>query len=158
MCVARPVLCIFVVTLLLRGITYSRCKCNYPEILSAYKELILTELQNLNLTGSYTTSNEKDRCPGKVQHILRSIYGMTQTFKCQNTRHLQQEVGKTVEKMEQLIRANCRHVNLGKRDASCKIAKSPKSRRRKKKKLIESLILCWQKLQAVYVPKPKRRV
>lgn len=46
-CVARPVLCIFVVTLLIGGITYSRCKCNYSEILSAYKALILIELQNL---------------------------------------------------------------------------------------------------------------
>ncbi|KAJ8257867.1 hypothetical protein GJAV_G00190600 [Gymnothorax javanicus] len=158
MCVSRYALCVLVVTVFLVSITYSRGKCNYSEILSSYRELIFIELLNLNLTGPYSSNNQNDRCPsGKVKHILRSIYGMTQLFKCQGGGKLYRELGLTVERMEQLISRNCRHTDLvkGQRKKSCKTGKVLKGRRKKKMKIIEALVLCWQKLQSTYVPKPQ---
>ncbi|KAK6307673.1 hypothetical protein J4Q44_G00209440 [Coregonus suidteri] len=158
MCVSGPVLRSVVVFLLL-GVSYSKRRCNYSEILDSYRELIFVELQNLNLTGNFDTSKERDCCPsGKVQHVLRSIHGMTQQFLCQGRgQGIRQQGGmeKPVEMMEQLIRQNCRHTDLvrrQKRAAPCVTSQRTKRKKKKRMRLIRALIHCWQKLQSVYMP------
>ncbi|KAM9429134.1 uncharacterized protein ACWYII_019858 isoform 2-T2 [Salvelinus alpinus] len=158
MCVNGPVLRSVVVFLLL-GVSYTKRRCNYSEILGSYRELIFVELQNLNLTGNFDTSKERDRCPsGKVQHVLRSIHGMTQQFLCQGRRQgIRQQGGmeKPVEMMEQVIRQNCRHTDLvrgEKRAAPCVTSQRTKGKKKKRIKLVRTLINCWQKLQSVYLP------
>ncbi|KAI1892762.1 hypothetical protein AGOR_G00136870 [Albula goreensis] len=135
------VFCVFAVTVFFGGITYGRRTCNYAEILSSYKELIFIELQNLNLTGPYSLSKEINRCPsGKVQHILRSIYGMTELFKCQGKGRWFREIGRPVERMGQLIRQNCKLADLmqWRNNPHCKTGKVLRGRK-KKKKTVEAL-------------------
>ncbi|KAJ8408110.1 hypothetical protein AAFF_G00263380 [Aldrovandia affinis] len=136
MCVSRSVFCVFVVTVFFGSLTYGRRNCNYSEILSSYKELIFIELQNLNLTGPYS-SQGNGCCPsGKVQRILWSIYGMTQLFKLQGKGKWHRDVGQPVERMGRLIKENCRHADL--KNSSCKTGKVLKGRM-KKEKMIEAL-------------------
>ncbi|KAK6303827.1 hypothetical protein J4Q44_G00262810 [Coregonus suidteri] len=155
MCVNGPVLRSVVVFLLL-GVSYSKRRCNYTEILTSYRELIFVELQNLNLTGTFDTPKERDHCPsGKVQHVLRSIHGMTEQFLCQgwdqdHGRGSRQQGGmeKPVEMMVVLIRQNCRHTDLVRRQ-KCVTSQRTKGKKRKRMRLIRALINCWQKLQSV---------
>ncbi|CAB1336083.1 unnamed protein product [Coregonus sp. 'balchen'] len=135
-CVNGPVLRSVVVFLLL-GVSYSKRRCNYTEILTSYRELIFVELQNL------------------VQHVLRSIHGMTEQFLCQgwdqdHGRGSRQQGGmeKPVEMMVVLIRQNCRHTDLVRRQ-KCVTSQRTKGKKRKRMRLIRALINCWQKLQSV---------
>ncbi|XP_078144550.1 uncharacterized protein LOC144542327 [Centroberyx gerrardi] len=157
MCVARPVLRSVLVVLLL-AFSCGKRGCNYKEILGSYREIILVELQNLNLTGSLNTSKERDHCPsGKAHHILRSIYVLTQQFRCQRAGNRQRDLEKPVESMDQLISHNCSHDYLGKR-ASCQASQKTRGKKRRRIKLIKvirSLITCWQKLQSIYAIKTK---
>ena len=48
-----------------------------------------------------------------MQHVLHSIYGMTQQFLCQDRPGRPHgDIDKPVEKMEKLIRQNCRDIDL----------------------------------------------
>ncbi|XP_013990191.1 uncharacterized protein isoform X2 [Salmo salar] len=133
-----------VVVFLLLGVSYSKRRCNYTDILSTYRELIFVELQNL------------------LQHVLRSIHGMTEQFLCQgwdqgHGRGSRQQRGmkKPVEMMAVLIRQNCRHTDLvrrQKRTAPCVTAQRTKGKNRTRMRLIRALINCWQKLQSLYTP------
>ncbi|KAM9506705.1 uncharacterized protein ACWYII_048403 isoform 1-T1 [Salvelinus alpinus] len=152
-----------VVVFLLLGVSYSKRRCNYTDILSTYRELIFVELQYLNLTGTFDTPKERDHCPsGKLQHVLRSIHGMTEQFLCQgwdqeHGRGSRQQRGmkKPVEMMAVLIRQNCRQTDLArrqKRTAPCVTTQRTKGMNRKRMRLIRALINCWQKLQSLYTP------
>ncbi|KAL1021588.1 hypothetical protein UPYG_G00015240 [Umbra pygmaea] len=158
MCVNGPVLRTVVVFLLL-GVScscnYCRRRCNYNEILESYRELIFVELQNLNLTGTFDTSKERDCCPsGKAPDILRSIHGLAHQFLCQRhgTGRKQLEgMEKPVVMMQDLISENCNstvQVRRQKTAASCATSQRCK-KKRKKMRLIRALINCWQKLQSI---------
>ncbi|KAM9506706.1 uncharacterized protein ACWYII_048403 isoform 2-T2 [Salvelinus alpinus] len=133
-----------VVVFLLLGVSYSKRRCNYTDILSTYRELIFVELQYL------------------LQHVLRSIHGMTEQFLCQgwdqeHGRGSRQQRGmkKPVEMMAVLIRQNCRQTDLArrqKRTAPCVTTQRTKGMNRKRMRLIRALINCWQKLQSLYTP------
>ncbi|KAM6977095.1 uncharacterized protein FYW47_001922 [Aplochiton taeniatus] len=149
MCVNGPALR-GVVVLLLLGVSYSRPKrrCNYTEILRSYRETISVELDSLNLSD---TSEKKDSCPfrsEKTYRILRYIYDMTQKFRCLNEGGTIQEdiLGRPVRTMEELIRQNCTHSNLLKkqRKPTCKKGKGQKKRMTR---LVRNLMNCWKKLQ-----------
>lgn len=128
--------------------------CNYKEILGSYREVVFVELQNLNLTGSFNTSKERDPCPsGKARRILGSIYGMTQKMRCQRGGKQQPELDKPLESMEQLIIHNCKPDYLGKK-ATCSSVQKIRGKKRKRIrfiKVIKALVTCWQKLQSVYM-------
>lgn len=152
MFLAGPVLRNVLVVLLL-GFSCGKRRCNYKEILESYREIILVELQNLNLSASSNTSKEKDPCPpGKAHRILSSIYVMIQQFRCQSHGQTYGDLEKPVESMEQLISHNCR--DEGKR-VSCQASKKMRGKKRKRKrnklvKIIKALITCWEKLQSIY--------
>ncbi|KAG5281713.1 hypothetical protein AALO_G00047970 [Alosa alosa] len=162
MCVNRPSVCIVVVTLLC-AVAYSKRRFDYANILSTYRNLIVPELQQLNLTGASFASEGKDCCPSeKVHRIFRSICGMTKQYL--NNTGQQGEIGRVVQKMEFLITERCKKVGMVKqRTATCKDAKLQKlkekclkrkkrrrdhCRREEKMKLVQMLVFCWQKLQS----------
>lgn len=152
MCMNRPAVCVTVMLLL--AVAHSRRACDYSMIISTYRALILVELQNLNLTGPFDISEERDHCPSeKVHRILQNIYGMTQIFSCLNEGHRHADsMTKVVHQMAQLIRQNChKPQSLGKRHkkTACKPVKRRKARQRRKMKMMGMLINCWQKLQSV---------
>ncbi|KAL7859499.1 hypothetical protein SRHO_G00146460 [Serrasalmus rhombeus] len=148
----RPVLCITVMLLL--GAAWSRRRCDYSMILSTYTQLIFPELQNLNLTGPFETAAKNDRCPSsKVTRIVRSIYGMTEQFACLGEGQQEDSKVSVVSKMGQLIKIYCRKTSMGngRNATSCKTVQRKKERRRRRIKMIEMLINCWQKLQSAYI-------
>ncbi|GAA6229023.1 probable basic-leucine zipper transcription factor R isoform X2 [Lates japonicus] len=153
MCLTGTLLRSVLVVLLLAN-TCGKRRCNYTEILGSYREVILVELQNLNLTGSFNAAKDRDPCPpGKARRILVSIYGMTQQIRCQRNGKKQSDLERPVESMEQLIIHNCSPDYLGKR-TSCSAIKKIRGKKRKRIRLIkviEALITCWQKLQSVYM-------
>lgn len=155
MSVIGPVLRSVVVVLLL-GVSYSKRRCNYMEILSSYREIISVEIQNLNMTGLFETSGERTRCSsGKMQHVLRSIYGITQQFLCQGRPgRLQGDMEKPVEKMEKLIRQNCQDTDwiVRQRSVSCSTEEGTKRNKRRRAKFMRALINCWQIFQSMYKP------
>ncbi|AWP09798.1 Hypothetical protein SMAX5B_014486 [Scophthalmus maximus] len=153
MCLTGTLLRSVLVVLLLTN-TCGKRRCNFKEILDSYRVVILVELQNLNLTGSFNTYKDKDPCPpGKARRILVSIYGMTQQIRCQRGGRLQFDLEKPVESMEQLIIHKCSPDYLGKRN-SCSAVKKIRGKKRKRNrviKVIKTLITCWQKLQSIYM-------
>ncbi|KAL1249677.1 hypothetical protein QQF64_020682 [Cirrhinus molitorella] len=154
MCVNRPAVCVTVMLLL--AVAHSKRACDYSAIISTYRALILVELQNLNLTGTFDISKEKDHCPSeKVHRILRYIYNMTQIFSClsESQRHQHADrMTKVVGQMEQLITRNCRkpeRMANRRRKASCKPGKKRKGRQRRRMKMMGMLTNCWQRLLSV---------
>lgn len=152
MCLTGSLLRSVLVVLLLAN-SWGKRRCNYKDILSAYREVIFVELQNLNLTVSPNTSKERDPCPsGKARRILASIYGMTQKTRCQRGGNQPSNLERPVESMEQLITHKCSPDYLGKR-ATCSHVKKIRGKKRKRIwliKVIKALITCWQKLQSAY--------
>ncbi|CAG6021558.1 unnamed protein product [Menidia menidia] len=142
-----------VLVLLLLANTCGKRRCNYKEILGSYREVIFVELQNLNLTLSQNTFKERDPCPsGKARQILISIYGMTQKIHCRSGKHLS-EMEKPIESMELLIIQNCSPDYMAKKDL-CSAVRKIKGKKRKRIMLIrviKQLIICWEKLQSVYM-------
>lgn len=142
---------------LLLAICCGKRSCNYTEIQDTYRDIILVELQRLNLTGSFNISKEKDHCPsGKAHHTLRSIYSMTQKFRCHRGGKLERDLGKPVESMEQLLTYNCSQ-NLVKKHQVCPARTRGKKRRRLKLiNIIKALINCWQKFQSILSLTPSK--
>ncbi|KAF4096938.1 uncharacterized protein C20orf204-like [Onychostoma macrolepis] len=154
MCVNRPAVCVTVMLLL--AAAHSKRACDYSAIISTYRALILVELQNLNLTGSFDLSKEKDHCPSeKVHRILRYIYNMTHIFSCLSERQRlphADRMTKVVEQMELLIMRNCRkpeRLASRRKKASCKPGKKRKGRQQRRMKMMGMLINCWQRLLSV---------
>ncbi|ROL48509.1 hypothetical protein DPX16_12125 [Anabarilius grahami] len=95
MCVNRPA--VYVAVMLLLAVAHGKRACDYSEIISTYRAVILVELQNL------------------VHRILRDIYNMTQIFRClsESKRHQRDradgggDMTKVVGQMAQLIQKNC---------------------------------------------------
>lgn len=149
MCVNGPVLR-GVVVLLLLGVSYSRPKrrCNYTEILRSYRETISVELNSVNLSN---ISLKKDSCPSrseKTYRILRYIYDRTQEFHCLNEGiMIQGNIGRPVRSMEELIRQNCTHSNLLKKQRKHTCTKG-KGQKRRMIQLVRNLMNCWKKLQS----------
>ncbi|KAK2897530.1 hypothetical protein Q8A73_013910 [Channa argus] len=143
-----------VLVVLFVAISCGKRRCNYREILGSYREVIFVELQNLNLTGSFDTSKDRDPCPSvKAHRILSSIYSMTQQMRCQRSGKQLAYLEKPLESMEQLIIHNCKPNYLGKK-ASCSALQKVRGKKRKRTRLIKvikALITCWQKLQSVYM-------
>ncbi|XP_068997003.1 uncharacterized protein C20orf204 homolog [Embiotoca jacksoni] len=143
-----------VLAFLLLANSYGKRGCNYKEILGSYSEVIFVELQSLNLTSSLNTFKERDPCPSeKARRILVSIYGMTQQMRCQRGGKQQSDLEKPVESMELLITRKCSPDYLGKR-ASCSAVQKIRGKKRKRirlMKVMKALIICWQKLQIVYM-------
>ncbi|KAG1927876.1 hypothetical protein F2P79_023937 [Pimephales promelas] len=159
MCVNRPAVCVAVMLLL--ALAHGKRACDYSVIISTYRAVILVELQNLNLTGSFDISKEKDHCSSvKVHRILRDIYNMTQIFRCLSESKRQQrdrgdrggDMAKVVGQMAQLIRKNCcrpqSSANRCKK-ASCEPGKKRKGKQQWRMKMMGRLINCWQRLLSV---------
>ncbi|CAL8276724.1 unnamed protein product [Boreogadus saida] len=125
-------------------------KCNYKEIHDSYRNIILVELQSLNLTSKLNISKERDHCPSaKAHHILRSIHGMIQQFRCHRGKKPATALEKPVDSMEQLLTYNCRQ-NMVKQNKVCPARKTKGKRRRLKRIIIiKALINCWQKFQSI---------
>lgn len=143
-----------VLVVLLLASCFCKRRCNYKEILGSYREVVFVELQNLNLTGSFNTSKERDPCPsGKARRILVSIFGMTRQMRCQRSGKQQSDLERPLVSMEQLIIHNCSPDYLGKK-ASCSAVRKIRGKKRRRIRLIKvikALITCWQKLQSVYM-------
>ncbi|KAJ8016062.1 hypothetical protein DPEC_G00003240 [Dallia pectoralis] len=157
MCVNGPVLRILLLVLLL-GVSYCERKCNYSEILVSYRKIIYVELQHLNLTSSFNTSNERDRCiAGKKQGILHSIHGLVHKFLCHKRdegrcqrNDAQEGMLRTVCMMKHLIIRNCNPSTL--QNMHVKTSNWCPKRKKKKIELMRALKTCWQKLQSVFIP------
>ncbi|CAL8367882.1 unnamed protein product [Lota lota] len=105
----------------------------------------------MNLTSSFNISKEKDHCPsGKAHHILRSIHGMIQQFRCHRGKKPETGIEKPVESMEQLLTYNCSQ-NLVKQNKVCPVrrTKGKKRRRLMRLNIIKALINCWQRFQSI---------
>lgn len=142
-----------VLVLLLLANSCGKRTCNYKEILGSYREVILVELQNLNLTATLNTSKERDACPSaKARRILISIYGMTQQMRCQRNGKKQSNLERPLDMMETLIVHNCSPEYLGKKTTCSPVQKTQGKKRKRMRliKVIKALITCWQKLLNVY--------
>ncbi|XP_058846944.1 uncharacterized protein C20orf204-like [Acipenser ruthenus] len=165
MFVPRPAICIFLlVTALYPQSSDSKSKCNISQILKDYKVVIFQDIKSLNLTGlEYSNKNRnlgKSCQSDKEYKILQSIYKMTLLLKCQNsnkTNGIIEAVHKTTMQIESAINQHCKKMKKKSQqeDSRCtqKNLKSQSSIRRFKKdlsKTIETLVLCWAKLDTMH--------
>lgn len=167
MFVPRPAICIFLlVTALYPQSSDSKSKCNISEILKDYKVVIFQDIKSLNLTGlEYSNKNRNlgNSCQSDKEYkILQSIYKMTLLLKCQvrvnKMNGIKEAVRKTTMQIESAINQHCKKMNKRKsqqKDSRCtrRNLKSQRSIRRFKKdlsKTIETLVLCWAKLDTMH--------